>query len=138
MSYFSYFPNVYVGEGITNDQNYRYRLVTNLFRRVKVREDLNKFVTQFEAYSVKPGETPSSLALRFLGDEFLDWVILLCNNVTDFYEQWPKTDYDLQKYVNTVYSDPDAVNHYETQEAIDGTTVVTRKGIEVLDSSITI
>ena len=50
MSYFSYFPNVYVGEGISDSENYKYRLVKNIFRRVKVREDLDKYFTQFEAY----------------------------------------------------------------------------------------
>ena len=49
--YFSYFPNVYVGEGVSESEAYRYRLVKNIFRRVKVREDLDKYVTSFEAYS---------------------------------------------------------------------------------------
>ena len=35
-AYFTYFPNVYVGEGITDDEAYRYRLVKNIFRRVKL------------------------------------------------------------------------------------------------------
>ena len=90
MSYFSFFPNVYVGEGISDNENYRYRLVKNIFRRVKVREDLDQYVTQFEAYSIREGDTPESLARVFLGDGHLDWVILMVNNITDFYEQWPK------------------------------------------------
>ena len=32
MSYFKYFPNVYVGEGVTDDEGYKYRLVKNIFR----------------------------------------------------------------------------------------------------------
>ena len=44
MSYFSKFPDVYVAEGVTTDQAYRYRLVKNIFRRIRVREDLDKFV----------------------------------------------------------------------------------------------
>ena len=43
MSYFKYFPNVYVGEGVTDDEGYKYRLVKNIFRRVKVRADLEKY-----------------------------------------------------------------------------------------------
>ena len=33
-AYFSYFPNVYIGEGITDDENFKYRLVKNIFRIV--------------------------------------------------------------------------------------------------------
>ena len=51
-AYFSYFPNTYVGEGVNQDEPYRYRLVKNIFRRVKVREDLDQYVTAFEAYSM--------------------------------------------------------------------------------------
>jgi|GEM_PF-4174117 len=50
MSYFSRFPNVYVAEGVTTDQNYRYRLVKNIFRRVneiyKIAELLSKNNTE--------------------------------------------------------------------------------------------
>ena len=138
MSYFSFFPNVYVGEGISDNENYRYRLVKNIFRRVKVREDLDQYVTQFEAYSIREGDTPESLARVFLGDGHLDWVILMVNNITDFYEQWLKKEYDLQKFVRSKYSNVDGIHHYETQEALDGDIVVTKKGIEVLESYRTI
>lgn len=76
-SYFSYFPNVYIGEGITEDESFKYRLVKNIFRRVKARDDLEKYTTQFEAYSIRDGETPSSLAYKFYEDQFLDWVFWL-------------------------------------------------------------
>ena len=134
MSYFSYFPNVYVGEGISDSENYKYRLVKNIFRRVKVREDLDQYVTQFEAYELRVNDTPESLARNFLGDGHLDWVILMVNNITDFYEHWPKTDYDLQKYISSVYSDANGIHHYETNEVLDGDVVVTKKGIEVLEN----
>ena len=83
-AYFTYFPNVYVGEGITDDEAYRYRLVKNIFRRVKVREDLDQYVTAFDAYSIRDTDTPSSLAHQLFQNAKLDWVILLSNNITDF------------------------------------------------------
>ena len=58
-SYFSYFPNVYVGEGVKDDET-KYRLVKNIFRKARAREDLNKYTTLFEAYEIEDGETPSS------------------------------------------------------------------------------
>ena len=103
-SYFSYFPNVYVGEGVSESEAYRYRLVKNIFRRVKVREDLDQYVTSFEAYSIRDIDTPSSLAYKAYQDSKLDWVILLVNNITDFYEQWPKNNEDLLKYTIENYA----------------------------------
>jgi hypothetical protein len=130
-SYFSYFPNVYVGEGISSDESFKYRLVKNIFRRVKAREDLDKYTTLFEAYSIRDGETPSSLAYRLYDDVSLDWVVLLVNNITDIYTQWPKLEVDLQNYVNEVYDDAEGVHHYETQEVLYDGIILVEKGIQV-------
>ena len=137
-AYFTYFPNVYVGEGITDDEAYRYRLVKNIFRRVKVREDLDQYVTAFDAYSIRDTDTPSSLAHQLFQNAKLDWVILLSNNITDFYEQWPKNNNDLLAYIQENYNSEDGVHHYETLEVKDGDTVITKAGIEVLDSFRTV
>ena len=83
MSYFSYFPNVYVGEGITDDESVKYRLVKNIFRKVKARSDLNQYATLFESYSVQDGDTPTSLAYKLFDDQYLDWVIILINDIID-------------------------------------------------------
>ena len=130
-SYFSYFPNVYVGEGITSDESFKYRLVKNIFRRVKSREDLDQYTSLFEAYSIREGETPSSLAYKLYTDAHLDWVVLLTNNITDFYNQWPKSEYDLQTFVNETYEDPDGVHHYETNEILYNNIVYVKSGIQV-------
>jgi hypothetical protein len=130
-SYFSYFPNVYVGEGITDDENFKYRLVKNIFRRVKARDDLEKYTTQFESYSIRDGETPSSLAYKFYEDSFLDWIFLIVNNITDVYEQWPKAESDLLSYINEKYDDPDAVHHYETNEVLYNGITLVKEGITV-------
>jgi len=130
-SYFSYFPNVYVGEGVTSNEGFKYRLTKNIFRRVKARDDLDRYVTSFEAYSIRDGETPSFLANSLYGDPFLDWVILLSNNITDFYSQWPKSEDNLQKFVSESYSDPDSIHHYETNEIMYEDIVYIKKGIDV-------
>lgn len=132
-AYFSYFPNVYVGEGITSEENFKYRLVKNIFRRVKAREDLDRYTTLFEAYSIKPNETPSSLAYRLFGDSYLDWVILITNNIIDVYDQWPKSEERLQNYVNELYSSPESVHHYETNEILYNGITYVQKGIEVTE-----
>ena len=133
--YFSYFPNVYVGEGVSDDEAFKYRLVKNIFRKVRARPDLRQYSTLFEAYSVRPGENPSNLAARLFDDPFLDWAILLINDITDVYEQWPKEQADLESFVNEKYEDADSIHHWETNEILlDNGTPFIREGIEVTES----
>ena len=87
-AYFSYFPNVYIGEGIGDEEQFKYRLVKNIFRRLKVRDDLKQYVSLTELYAIPDGFRPSDVAQNFYTDPFLDWVVLLANNITDVYEQW--------------------------------------------------
>ena len=118
MSYFSRFPNVYVAEGVTTDQSYRYRLVKNIFRRVEIREGLAKYTNNWERAQIPEGLKPCDVAQSLFDDPFMDWVILLVNNITDVYEQWPKNESDLQKFVVEKYGDPETVHHYETNEIL--------------------
>ena len=132
--YFSYFPNVYVGEGVADDEAFKYRLVTNIFRKIKARPDLDKYSTLFEQYSIRTGETPSTLAARLYDDPKLDWAILLINDITDVYEEWPKTQEQLEEYVDEVYTSDkrDDIHHWETNEILlDNGTPVIKEGIEV-------
>tara|TARA_B100000287_G_scaffold377006_1_gene378551 strand:+ start:1212 stop:1958 length:747 start_codon:yes stop_codon:yes gene_type:complete len=130
-SYFSYFPNVYVGEGVTDEEAFKYKLCTNLFRRAKARPDLEKYSTLFETYAIVDNETPSQLADKIWDDDHLDWVILLVNNITDVYTQWPKSEDDLMEYVQKNYTDPDAIHHYETQKVEYNNITFIESGIEV-------
>ena len=112
MAYFDFLPNVYVGEGVNQDEAYKYRLVKNIFRRITAIEDLDSYTTFFEIAPIEPNSIPCDLADAIFVDPFLDWVILVTNNITDVYEQWPKTEDELQLFVRNKYSDPDAVHHY--------------------------
>ena len=128
--YFSYFPNVYVGEGVEDNEAFKYRLVKNIFRKVRARPDLSQYSTLFEGYSIKPDETPSNLASRLFDDPFLDWTILLVNDIIDVYEEWPKSQQQLEDYVDEKYTQDkrDSIHHYETNEVLlDDGTVSSKK-----------
>ena len=138
MKFFDNLPNVYVGEGIADTESFKYRLVKNVFRRVRTRPDLEKYVNSFETYEIRDGETPATLALRFMDDQYSDWVILIANQITDVYTQWPKGQEPLVNYVNEKYEDPDSVHHYETNEIRYNDVVFIKQGIEVNKSYRTI
>ena len=116
--YFRNFPTIIydsVGDGEFKD-------VTNLLRRVGVRAKVKTNTLLYDTYDVKEGETPEMVANKLYGDPELHWVILLINDITDRYHQWPMTTPQFQAYVQDKYANPDATHHYEiTQDSGDTT-----------------
>ena len=116
--YFNNFPTIIydsVGDGYFKD-------VTNLLRRVGVRAKIKTNTMLFDTYDVKEGETPESIADKLYDDPQLHWVILLVNNITDRYHQWPMTTPQFQSYVQDKYATPDATHHYEIAQDSGDTT----------------
>ena len=66
-------------------------------------------------YDVKDGEKPEDVAFKWFGDAEYHWVILMTNNVTDRYYQWPLSQPQFQEHITDKYGagNEDAVHHYE-------------------------
>lgn len=130
-AYFSNLPNTYVAE-VTADGKVEYKLTKNIFRRVILVEKLRQYTTAFESYYIPEGMRPDMLAHKFYGDSELDWIILLGNNITDIYSQWPRDTNQLLRYIDSIYEDPQEIHHWETNEIVlpDGTVYV-KSGIIV-------
>ena len=111
MSYFSYFP--LMAYSIKGDKNYK--LVPEIIKRVKLRSALKSGVMLFDKYDVKYGENPEDIAFKYYDDPQLHWVVLLTNNITDRYYQWPLTDPQFQLFLTDKYGagSEDAIHHYE-------------------------
>lgn len=133
-NYFSYLPDVYVGQE-EYDGRLGYRLTKNLFRRGYLDPIIEKYITAFETFYITDNMRPDQLAHKVYGDSNLDWVILMVNNITDPYTQWPKGTTDLNNYIDATYSNPYAVHHWETNKitASDG-TIIMKEGVEVNES----
>ena len=93
-----------------------------------------KYATLFNEYYIPDGMRPDMVAQKFYGDSELDWIILLSNNITDIYTQWPKRENALNEYVANIYDDPDSIHHWETMEVKSGDIVIAKGGIEVNES----
>ena len=61
-------------------------------------------------------------------------MVLMVNNITDVYEEWPKKINDLQEYTRNKYSDPDSIHHYETVRAEYNGELFLEAGITVNDT----
>ena len=115
MAYFRYYPKIaYDIRGIENDK--RDDLVTNILARVLVKchgwKDVDGSshealiaICEFEKHIIVDGENPEILAHQFYGDSELHWIILYANGASMLnpYYDWPMTNYDLNKFVDTKY-----------------------------------
>ena len=117
--YFSKFPYI-VYDSVGNGE---FKIVTNLLRRVALRSKIRANTLFYDTYNVKEGETPEMIAHKLYGDPELHWVILLVNNITDRYHQWPKNTNQFLAYINDKYSNVDATHHYEISQVSGDTTI---------------
>ena len=116
MAYFERFP--LMAYDVAADGNYK--LLPNILKRVKLRTGLASGSFLFDAYDVIDGEKPEDIAFKIYGDPELHWVILMTNNVTDRYYQWPLTQPQFQEHLEDKYGagNEDSVHHYEkTQDS---------------------
>ena len=118
MAYFSRFPlMVYDVAG-----NENYKLLPDILKRVKLRSGLRSGSFLFDAYDVIDGERPEDVAFKWFGDAEYHWVILMTNNVTDRYYQWPMNDAQFEEFIADKYSNPDGIHHYEVTKDSGRTT----------------
>ena len=103
-----------------NDGNYK--LLPDILRRVKQRNAIKDGQFVFDNYDVKDGEKPEDVAYKWFGDAELHWVILMTNNVTDRYYEWPMNQVQFQTMLEDKYSNPDGIHHYEVTRDSGRTT----------------
>ena len=125
--YFDNFPVIRYGSTDGTIKN-----VTNLLRRVAIRSKLKTNVSLFDTYDVKNGETPEIIADKLYDDPKLHWIIMLLNNITDRYHDWPMSEQQFNSYLNEKYSNPDGIHHYEISQESGDTT----QKIEVYDPDL--
>ena len=102
--------------------NGNYKLLPDILRRVKQRNAIASGQFIFDTYDVKNGEKPEDIAYKWFGDAQLHWVILMTNDVTDRYYQWPMNDAQFEEFIADKYSNPDGIHHYEVTKDSGRTT----------------
>ena len=120
MAYFDRFPLMaYDVKG-----NEQYKLLPNILKRVKLRSGIRSGTLLFDNYDVTDGERPEDIAFKLYGDPELHWVVLMTNNITDRYYQWPLTQPQFQEHLEDKYGagNEDSVHHYENTQASGRTT----------------
>jgi hypothetical protein len=117
--YFQNFPKIpydSVGDG-------ELKGVTNLLRRVGIRAKVKANTMLYDTYDVRNGETPESIAFKLYDDAELHWVILLVNDITDRFHDWPLTEAQFLQFIKDKYTNVDAIHHYEISQESGDTAV---------------
>ena len=84
MAYFRQFPKIdYDVRGTGIPQK-----MTDITRRVRFRDYMKRNFVVFDYYDVKSGETPEYIANEFYGDPELHWIVLMTNDIVDYYTEW--------------------------------------------------
>lgn len=140
MSYFRELPDLQYQSPVS-DRNSSLDYVTakNLFRRVKLRDDLQNVFTLFNKYQIPEGARPDTVAESLYGRADYDWVVLLSANITNVRDQWPLSDKDLYLYSENKYGTIlNDVRFYETTEVKDSKNRLILPAGKVVDANFTI
>ena len=105
----------------------------NLFRRVKLRDDLKGIFTLYNKYEIEGDDRPDVVAQKVYDDDSLDWVILITNNIINIRNDWPLSDKDLKTFCADKYGTKLLdIRYYVTTEVKDV------KGRLVLPAGLTV
>jgi len=113
--------------------------VKNIFRRVKLRDDLQNYFTVFNKYEIPMGARPDNVAEDLYGNAQFDWVVLTVAGILNVRNEWPLSNYDLYNYAEQKYGESlNSIRFFETKEVknVDGKLILP-KG-KVVDSDFTI
>ena len=123
MAYFEELPNISQPSLLPRSNRVEDRvIVKNIFKRSKLRTDVDQAITAFNYYYVEDNQRPDVLAQELYGDSELDWVILTTNNITNVRDQWPLSHNDLHAYMLEKYGSEQnilGIHHYETKKIVD-------------------
>tara|TARA_A100001515_G_C4580582_1_gene212779 strand:+ start:1288 stop:1935 length:648 start_codon:yes stop_codon:yes gene_type:complete len=113
--------------------------VKNIFRRVKLRDDLQNNFTVFDRYEIPMNARPDTVAENLYGTPNFDWVVLITAGIINVRNEWPLNDRDLYNYSLNKYGDAlNSTKFFETTEVKDSNgRLILSKG-KVVDSNFTI
>ena len=136
MGYFRELPNLLYQSFLPDKKSsLDYTEVKNLFRRTKLRDDLQNVFTLFDKYEIPDEFRPENVAEDFYGNDELDWVVLTTAGIVNVRNEWPLNnrdifDYSFEKYGNNL----NATRFFETKEIKNSSgSIILEKG-KVVDS----
>ena len=124
------YVNRFSGNNLT-----KYTRSKNIFTRVKIRDEIFQSLVYFEKYTIVADERPDNISYSFYGDSSYDWLVLLSNNILNYYEEWPLSQKSFDEFLLDKYGSYDKINaikYYKSKE------VTNSKGIKILKKDLVV
>ena len=140
MSYFRELPDLeYQSPFADSNSSQNYVRAKNLFRRVKLRDDLQNVFTLFNKYQIPEGARPDTVAEEVYGKADYYWIVILTAGIVHIRDEWPLSNRDIYRYAENVYgNDLNAIHHYETKEIKDSNGRLILPSGKIVDPTFTI
>lgn len=140
MLYFRELPDLEYQSPLTERiSSTQYVRVKNIFRRLKIRDDLKDVFVLFNKYIIPDGARPDTVAEELYGKPELDWIVLTVANITNVRNQWPLNTRDLYRFCENKYgTNLNSLRFYETTEVRDSKNRLILPPGKVVDGSFTI
>ena len=121
MGYFRELPNLLYQSFLpSKNSSLDYVEAKNLFRRTKLRDDLQNIFTLFDKYEIPDEYRPETVAEQMYGSAELDWVVLTTANIINVRNDWPLSNRDIYNFALDKYgNDLNQIRYYETKEIKD-------------------
>jgi len=129
--YFSPFPKVQYDI----KKNGNPVLLTNITVRFKIQQALQSRKVVYYTYEVQDGDRPDVIADIYYKDTYLDWLVILVNDIIDPLFEWPLDSQAFENFIRKKYGSVSAaraeVHHYEKilnpqSKLYDGTIIPER------------
>ena len=140
MTYIRELPSIlYQSPLSTRSSSNEYVEVKNLFRRVKLRDDLKNSFTYLQNYYVKDGYRPDQVADYLYGSSNMDWVVIHSAGIVNIRDEWPLTSKEIYDYSFNKYGkDLNQIRYYVTKEVKDSSGKIYLPKGKVVDKDFTI
>ena len=100
------------------------KLVTDIMRRVSLRNNVKLNTLVMYSYDIRDGDTPEIVAAKYYGDPKYHFVVLLVNGFTNRFD-FPIPQRSLNDFITEKYGagNEDNVHHHEVAQSSGDTTI---------------
>ena len=141
MGYFRELPNLQYQSPYSNRiSSATYITAKNIFRRMKIRDDLKNTFSVFNKYEIDDGDRPDTVARDLYGKSIFDYVVLITAGIVNVRDQWPLSSKELYDFTVSKYglTEINNVKHFETKEIKNSRGVVVMQKGKIVDENFTL
>ena len=86
----------------------------DIFRNIRVRDNSDEAITGYEYYYINDQDRPDVLATKLYGDATLYWLFWMVNDQFATYNDWPKSQSILERFIARKYSGKALVSNQQS------------------------